>query len=202
MKKVTMVSLLFVNTLLFAQNDANSSLSPEQKMIYMPDIVAKGDDKSGFYAGFGLANGILNFQKESGNEVKNKILDLAVVAGYYINDYLDAEGRVNLSVAYEDGIDYHSWGLFLKPKYEVYKGIDLYSLIGYGRFKASGIFSNGTHMEHSGIQWGVGTDYRLKDNFKIFADYLYMGKDKAARLNNQKGSAKSSAFTAGISYDF
>ncbi len=200
MKKILLVFLLLFS-FLYAQEDANKSLSPEEKMIYAPDIIAKGNQKSGFYAGLGLAQGLLHFDS-SLMENKNYMLDLAVISGYNINEYLDAEGRVLLSIGYDNGVDYHSWGLFLKPKYEIYKNIDLYSLIGYGSFKAVGIDDKRINMKHSGVQVGIGANYKLKDNFKIFADYIYMGKDGSALYKANRGSTKSSALTAGISYDF
>ena len=201
MKKLFITIFWFFATFLFAQNDTNRSLTPEERMLYMPDIIAKEGQKSGFYAGLGLSQGLLHFDGKY-IEYDNYMLDLVVMSGYNINEYLDAEGRVNLSIGYDNGIDYHSWGLFLKPKYEIYKGVDVYSLIGYGAFKAVGINSSDNKVKHSGVQIGIGANYKLKDNFKLFADYIYMGKDSSSVLNSKKGSTKSSSLTAGISYEF
>jgi len=173
---------------------------------YMPQIITPDPLKSGIYGGLGLgvlslnANGSPSiFSKEPGN---NRMLDLAVVAGYNYNEYLSLESRINISAGYDNGIDFKSWGLFLKPKYEVYEGLDIYSLIGYGKIYADSINSNDTKANEAGAQIGIGANYKLKNNFKVFADYIYLGKDKDGKFNNNPATFKSSTITTGITYDF
>ena len=173
---------------------------------YMPQIITPDPLKSGIYGGFGLslssfaANTSTSiFSKKKGN---NRMVDLAVVAGYNYNEYLAAESRVFISTGYDDGIDFKSWGIFLKPKYEVYEGLDIYSLIGYGKIYGDSINSDATKADGSSAQFGVGANYKLGKNFKLFADYIYLGKDDNAKYNNKPATFRSSAITTGITYDF
>jgi lipopolysaccharide assembly outer membrane protein LptD (OstA) len=173
---------------------------------YMPQIITPDPLKSGIYGGLGL--GVLSlsannspsiFSKKSGN---NRMVDLAVVAGYNYNEYLALESRVNISAGYDNGVDFKSWGIFLKPKYEVYKGLDIYSLIGYGKIYADSINSNDLKANEATAQIGFGANYKLKNNFKVFADYIYLGKDDNGKYNNKPATFKSSTITTGITYDF
>ena len=211
MKKLTIISALLITLL-----NANSNIehkdavvatenSPEDKMIYMPDIITPEELKSGIYGGLGLSISSLSngstsiFSKESGN---NRMVDLAVLAGYNINQYVSAEARALISAAYDDSVDFKSWGLYLKPQYEVYKDVKVYSLIGYGKLKANKIRANDMSVNGATAQVGVGADYKLGKNFKFFADYIYLGKDDSAKYSNKKATMKSSAITTGITYDF
>jgi len=173
---------------------------------YMPRLIATDELKSGFYGGLGLslsalsANGYPSLlSSKSGN---NRMIDLSFVAGYNFNKYLSAESRAYLSAAYNGDVDFKSVALFLKPQYEVYKNVDLYSLIGVGRIMANNINDSKLKVGKTTMQVGVGADYKLKDNFKIFADYIYQGRDGKAKYNNAPAIIKSSAITTGITYDF
>jgi len=212
MKNLTLLSLILVSMLYSAETkdikytDAQiAEMSPEEKMIYMPDIITPDSKKSGIYAGMGLAVSSLSsgstsiFSQKAGN---NRMVDFSILAGYNINEYLSAETRAMLSVAYDDNIDFKSWGFYLKPQYEVYKDLKLYSLIGYGKNKAKSIGTTSTKASSGSAQVGVGADYKLGNNFKLFADYTYLGSDSGAKLNNKPAKLKASAITTGITYDF
>ena len=208
MKKIALISVLFL-TLANASSEPikeKQELSPEERMIYMPDIITPEELKSGIYGGLGLSLSSLSsngstslFSAEKGN---NRMIDLAVLAGYNINKYLSAETRALISTAYDNSIDFKSWGVYLKPQYEVYKDVKIYSLIGYGTLDASQTNQEGTKVSSAAAQVGVGADYKLGKNFKLFADYLYMGEDSNALYKNKKTAMKSSAITTGITYDF
>jgi predicted porin len=208
MKKIALISVLFLS-LANASSEPikeKQELSPEERMIYMPDIITPEELKSGIYGGLGLSLSSLSsngstslFSAKKGN---NRMIDLAVLAGYNINKYLSAETRALISTAYDDSIDFKSWGVYLKPQYEVYKDVKIYSLIGYGTLDASQTTQEGTKVSSAVAQVGVGADYKLGKNFKLFADYLYMGEDSNALYKNKKTTMKSSAITTGITYDF
>ena len=171
----------------------------------MPDLITPDELKSGIYGGLGLAHSSLSngstslFSNDDGN---NRMLDLAVLAGYNINEYLAAEARALISTAYEDSVDFKTWGFYLKPQYEVYKDVKVYSLIGYGVLDAKKVNSTDLKTKNGTAQVGVGADYKLGKNFKVFADYMYLGKDDEAKYNNQPATMKASAITTGITYDF
>jgi len=212
MKKITLLTALLVS-MVFA--DGNSSkysdeeianMSPEEKMLYMPDIVTPDDKKSGVYAGLGLALSSLSANGStsifSAKKDNNRMLDLAILAGYNFNKYLSAESRAIISASYNESVDFTSWGLYLKPQYEMYKDLKLYSLIGYGNIDAKNISSKNMHVDNATAQLGIGADYKIGKNFKVFADYIYLGSDDSAKYNNAKAKMKSSAITTGITYDF
>ncbi len=183
----------------FEKADNNISLKSHQRDGYMPDIITPDYAKSGIYGGLGLTTSNISADN-LGNDV---MLDLSVVAGYNINSYLAAESRAMISIAYDNGIDYQNISLFLKPKYEAYDGLNIYSLIGVGKTKAQSFNSDETKLNKTSLQFGLGADYKLPNNFKVFADYTYLGKDSNAKYKNKKPSAiKSGAFTTGITYDF
>lgn len=211
MKKFSLISILLLS-LLNASSDKNDTneetkdMSPEERMLYMPDIITPEELKSGIYGGLGIswsslsANGSTSLF--SGDKDNNRMIDLAVLAGYNINKYLGAESRVLISAGYDDNIDFKSWGLYLKPQYEVNKDIKVYSLIGYGKIDAKKVNQSSVKVNSGSAQLGLGADYKLGKNFKVFADYLYLGEDEDALYNNQKANIKSSAITTGITYDF
>ncbi len=217
MKKLIIAPLLIFGLFANENNDTLSKLSPEEHMInhpdsferyypikrdgYMPNIITPDNEKVGIYGGLSLSVDLLNAKNPYINN-KNYMLGLGLIAGYNYNKYLALESRLSTSLAYDNGIDLNSWSLFLKPKYELYNNATFYSLLGFGEVNANLINSNDIKVKNKSIQLGVGADYKLGNNFKIFADYIYKGKDSNAKYYNVKTEAKSSSFTTGITYDF
>jgi len=189
----------------FNVSDLNAT-GNKNRSLYMPEIITPDALKSGAYAGLGSSLSSLAFDTStslfSSKNGNYKMADLALIAGYNINKYIAAETRFLVSAAYNDDIDFTNWGLYLKPQYEVYKNLKVYSLLGFGKISAEHINDNNLKVSKTTAQFGVGADYKLIDNFKIFADYTYLGKDNNAKYKNGNSIAKSSAITTGISYDF
>ncbi len=217
MKKI-LLAPLFVFALFATENNSSDikKLSPEEHMInhpdsfekyyprakgYMPKIITPEEEKSGIYGGLALGSDLLS-SKNSFLSNDNYMLNLNLIAGYNYNKYLAFESRVSTSAAYDEGVDFSTWSIFVKPKYEVYKDMNLYSLIGIGGFDGKSINSKKLKTKTTNLHLGVGADYKLGNNFKIFADYVYMGEDSKAKIYNIKGKAKASALTTGITYDF
>ena len=189
-----------------ADLNATKSIGSKDRSLYMPRIVTPDFLKSGIYGGLGLSISALSantspslFSQKKGN---NRMVDLSVIAGYNFNKYLSAESRALISTAYDNDVDFKSWGIFLKPKYEVYKDLNLYSLVGVGKNSAENINDNKLKMSKAALQVGVGADYKLQKNFKVFADYTYLGKDSKGKYNGNPAVMKASAITTGITYDF
>ena len=189
----------------FVKNDSNITDSKDRK-LYMPRLITPESLKSGIYAGLGLSISSLAantspslLSEKAGN---NRMVDLSLVAGYNFNKYLSAESRALISTAYDNDVDFKSWGLFLKPKYEVYKDLNLYSLVGVGKNSAENINDSKLKMSKATLQVGVGANYKLMNNFKVYADYTYLGKDSKGKYNNNPAVMKASAITTGVTYDF
>ena len=189
----------------FVKNDSNITDSKDRK-LYMPRLITPESLKSGIYAGLGLSISSLSantspslLSEKAGN---NRMVDLSLVAGYNFNKYLSAESRALISTAYDNDVDFKSWGLFLKPKYEVYKDLNLYSLVGVGKNSAENINDSKLKMSKATLQVGVGANYKLMNNFKVYADYTYLGKDSKGKYNNNPAVMKASAITTGVTYDF
>jgi len=217
MKKILIAPLLFVALFATEQNNTQlDELSPEEHMIkhpesfeqyhprpkgYMPRIITPEGEKSGFYGGLGLSSDLLSSSSSLFSD-DNYMLSLNLIAGYNYNRYIAFESRVSTSAGYDDGVDLATWSIFLKPKYELYDNMSLYSLIGVGGFDAQSINSKKLDSNKKSVQLGVGADYKLGKNFKIFADYVYLGEDKDAKIYDNPGKTKATSFTTGITYDF
>ncbi len=178
-------------------SNETQALKAKDREGYMPNIITPEYAKSGIYGGLALGGNSLKFSNSS-----NRMLSLSLIAGYNFNSYLATESRATLAIANEKSIDYKNISVFLKPQYEVYKGINLYTLIGVGKFSANSINSNATKGSSASMQFGLGAGYKLENNFKLFADYTYLGNDNKAKYKNSSTIMKSSAVTAGIMYDF
>ena len=189
-----------------ADSNATKSVGSKDRSLYMPKIITPDSLKSGVYGGLGIsisslaANTSPSFiTAKAGN---NRMVDLSVIAGYSFNQYVSAESRALVSTAYDNSVDFKSWGLFLKPKYEVYKDLNLYSLVGVGKNNAENTSDTKLNMSSASMQVGVGANYKVKKNFKVFADYTYLGKDSGGKYNNKPATMKASAITTGVTYDF
>ena len=180
-----------------ADNSNALSLKSKNREGYMPNITTPEYAKSGIYAGLGLGANSLKFSDSS-----NTIITLSLVAGYTFNQYLAAESRATIGVSNSKSIDYKNMSLFVKPKYEVMSGLDIYSLVGVGKTSANSINGDDTKASKATMQLGVGAGYKLENNFKIFADYTYLGKNTNAKYKNAPSTLKSGSLTAGVTYDF
>ena len=212
MKQKLFITSVLCSTLLFAQGskginkseklgDDGKPLKVKTRDGYMPNIVTPEYAKSGIYGGLGLAS--TNLKAKSTTFSKNQnMLSLSLLAGYNFNEYLAAESRASVSIANENSINVKSLALYLKPQYAVYDGLNIYSLLGFGRFSAESALSSATDAHKTSLQLGFGADYKLPNNFKLFADYTFMGKDSKAQYKNSPASIKSGAFMSGITYDF
>ena len=205
MKSFIKLSIILILSLYINANENNSTEDNFEKADikrdgYMPRLITPDSLKSGVYGGLALSAGLISYKTDIDND--NTSLDLSLITGYNFNNYLAAEGRATISIANDNSIDYQKFSLFLKPKYELYEGFNLYSLFGVGKVKAKSVNTDSTYSSKTSVQIGIGTDYKLKDNFKFFADYTYQGENKNAKFNNQPATLKAGALTAGITYDF
>jgi len=202
------LTAILLSAQLFAYNNATELLGDDGEPLkvkdrdgYMPNITTPEYAKSGIYGGLGL--GVNGFKATSSTLSKKiNMLTFSMLAGYNINEYLAAESRASISIANDDSINYSNIALYLKPQYDVYDGLTLYSLLGFGKMGASSAVTDATKASKTSLQIGFGANYSLPNNFKIFADYTFIGKDGKGKYNNTPATIKSGAFTSGITYDF
>lgn len=129
--------------------------------------------------------------------------DISLIAGYEFNPYISVEGRYMISIVHEDILERSSWGIYAKPHYPVLESLKVYGLLGYGGFKADDIDGENINIDDTGFQWGVGTNYEMKENIFIFVDYLTIAKNaEVDRFILEKGKVHSDVITVGAIYTF
>ncbi len=181
--------------------DDGKPLKVKERDGYMPNIITPEYAKSGIYGGLGL--GANSFDAKTATLSHNmNMLTLSMLAGYNINEYLAAESRASISIANDNSINYDNVAIYLKPQYDVSDGLTIYSLVGFGKMTGSSALTKATKASKTSMQLGFGANYTLPNNFKIFADYTFIGKDRKAKYKNNPATIKSGAFTSGITYDF
>ncbi len=181
--------------------DDGKPLKVKERDGYMPNIITPEYAKSGIYGGLGLGVVSLKATTAAISKTQN-MTSFSLLAGYNFNEFLAAESRASISIANDDSINFKSMGLYLKPQYEVSDGLSIYSLLGFGTASAKSAVTSATDASKATMQLGVGAGYKLPNNFKVFADYTYMGKDSNAKYKNAPATMKSGAFTGGVTYDF
>ena len=212
MKLKLFVASILIAAQLFAQNgnsidktkelgDDGKPLKVKERDGYMPNITTPEYAKSGIYGGLGLGANSFNAKTASLSHNIN-MLTFSLLAGYNINEYLATESRASISIANDNSINYDNVAIYIKPQYDIYNGLTLYSLLGFGKMAASSSISNATSASKTSMQLGFGANYTLPNNFKVFADYTFIGKDGKAKYQNNPATIKSAAFTSGITYDF
>jgi opacity protein-like surface antigen len=103
--------------------------------------------------------------------------------GYKYNEYLSFEARywigwdetmyANNTINKDASAD--SYGIFLKPTYPIYEGLEVYGLLGYSSTDYD--LSNTSLSDQDGFAWGLGLEYTFSNNIGIFADYANLGHD-------------------------
>jgi opacity protein-like surface antigen len=181
--------------------DDGKPLKVKERDGYMPNIITPEYAKSGVYGGLGLGVTQMKATTASLSKTQN-MTSLSLLAGYNFNEYLAVESRASISIANDDSINYKNIGLYIKPQYEVSDGFSVYSLLGFGTVSNKSAVTTATDSSKATMQLGVGAGYKLPNNFKVFADYTYLGKDSNAKYKNSPGTIKNGAFTGGITYDF
>ncbi len=117
-----------------------------------------------------------------------------------INTYIEA--RVLKSFYMEDleYINTESWGIYLKPKFIIFKNISLYGLLGVANVKYTLTKSNNTSFSGSGISTGVGAEIDGRNNIGFTVDYV--ATEDNVDLSILGGDSIHSTITVGIIYRF
>ena len=158
-------------------NKSMNGQSQELDLTSDSPILSQKVEQIGLYAGFSLTAMASNskdtatiLSKESGND---RQIGFMVNIGYDIVDNLSIEfrgthGMVNSVVTQK----FNNIALYLRPNIKLFKDVNLYALLGFGRSNLTG-FSN-----KIGFTYGTGIKYSTLGNSEIFADAVnYLEKD-------------------------
>lgn len=217
MKKVIAV-LAAVSSLGFASGDREP----------IPLVIGDAMDNTGLYMGAGISamsTRLSSVSRDIFNEKEgqDRLGNVAVLAGYMINNYLSVEGRLATNITDEDKVTMDSqWSLFLKPMYKFEDDEDqangrnyfaIYGLLGYGGIDLTGTNQVKADISDTGFQWGVGLsytfretasdgNYQYKDSWTIYADYTMLGSDMDGLYYTGTDKVDADAFTVGLIYKF
>ena len=161
-------------------------------------------DNSSFYVGLGYGFGTTEVSATDGYEYIGDSIDtdnIALQAGYNINQFVAVEGRVNLGLDNEDNYDagVDSVALFVKPQYPVTADFAVYALLGYAW---NTLYSDVTNdVDADGFAYGIGAKYEVVENVEVFADYTSLYSDTET-FGNVDVDEDIYNVTVGVSYKF
>jgi len=135
---------------------------------------------------------------------KDRIFDASFRYGYMINRYLDLEAMGTLQLLDNMDVEHaFSYGLYLKPNYNITKETNLYTLIGYSKnslIKNSKNFTNNETIQYD-FSYGVGVEFEYADDKSIYVDYI-SHIDKSTTQKEGKYSIKLDSISMGLKYNF
>lgn len=169
-------------------------------------VVVVEEEKSGLYAGFGLAAVSTRDAEVSvdwgGTDRQDRLWNVSILAGYDFNEYIAVEGRYTTSFSHEDRVEMSGWSLFAKPQYPVSENFSVYALLGYGGVTLDGINGYIVDVDDTGFQWGLGASYQVMENASFFVDYTFPANDMDGLYFNGAVKVDVDAFTLGVNYHF
>lgn len=128
-----------------------------------------------------------------------------LIGGYVIHENLDVTGRYTWlsteNIGANQRITGESWGIHLKPKYNVKNMFTIYALSGYGETfieDGTGDIVNGD----GDFQYGLGLEFTMKKNFLVFIDYVAVYDESAASISGRYLNADVENVTLGLAYKF
>lgn len=216
MKKI-IVALVAISSLGYTASSEKENLS-----VYEADRI----DNTGFYLGAGISamstrESSVSMDIFNVKEGQDRLGNVALIAGYTVNDYLAVEGRYGFNITDEDKVEMaYQWSILLKPMYKFddekdkVNGRNYYSV--YGLLGIGGIQLDGTNgviadVGETGFQWGIGVSYtfretsrayRYKDSWSVYADYMQVGRNMDGLYYTGEGEVDADAFTVGMIYHF
>jgi len=167
-----------------------------------PVVPVAAPTPGNFYAG--LAYSCYDVKQTDGDRINTTINEdfeaVMFQAGYKFNPYVAVEGRYWLgleeSVVVNDEIyeDYNadSWGIYVKPMYPVYEGLDVYALLGYASTSYDKVVE-----DVDGFSWGLGAEYTFSNNIGLFVDYTSLYDDDGRYNDNYVDT-----YNFGVNYKF
>ena len=159
---------------------------------------------SDLYVGAGIGMGRLATDRFG----TDTVADAMIRIGYDFYRYLGVEARFAKGLADGDKLTHdYSWGIYLKPYYQVDNAMRLYALLGYGKSKLTyknepaelGITNN--YTEQSGVSYGIGVDYKIDKHWSLFIDAMrYI--NKSTLKTEGRYAIKVDGIYFGIAYHF
>ena len=205
-----------------------STSSPEEPMIDVPEVMEVRVVGQGFYIGlgYGSLSGEETYKWNPGlsevtyTEDSRDFDQLLLQAGYKYNQYVAFEGRYwfgmnDLSGVwdhegffYDTDAQFDAWGFYVKPMYPVTPEFDVYALFGYALasleediFIPAGTLSQTTDLD--GFSWGLGVAYTFNENIIIFVDYVSIYNDTVDYdVLNASSEFEVDTVNIGVSYQF
>jgi opacity protein-like surface antigen len=155
-----------------------------------------------FYAG--ISYSCYDVKQTDGNRIGTTIdedFESAMLqAGYKFNQYVSVEGRYWIGLEEDVLVDNtlyndftaNSWGLYVKPMYPVYDGLDVYALLGYASTSYDDVVE-----DVDGFSWGLGIEYTFSNNIGLFIDYASLNYDSGTYNDDYVDT-----YNFGVNYKF
>lgn len=185
-------------------------------------------DETGFYVGAGISamstrDASVSMDIFSVKDGQDRLGNVALQAGYIVNNYLAVEGRYGFGITDADKVEMkNQWSLFLKPMYKFENDEErangenyfaVYGLLGYGGIDLQGTNGVVANVNENGFQWGLGLSYtfretpsegtyRYKDGWTVYFDYTSVGSNMSGLYYTGNGKVDADAFTLGVTYKF
>jgi len=220
MKISYIISVLLLSGLLFAEdNILQKQINNTNEFVFF--------NKNTFYIATGysyiLSNRTATLNKPSnpqhGTIVRNRDTHangMLLKAGYQFNKYLAIEGRYTFSIGdhvitdnISNGskesvdVDLTNLALYIKPIYPI-GNFSLYGLLGYGKIDRQQNTTPVHNWNNDNMQWGIGGEYAIVDNYSIFIDYIqwHESKDEPHAIMPRLLDTSFSAVSMGVTYSF
>ena len=143
------------------------------------------NDTKKWYAGAGLTAG-----RTSTSHCEDITYGVMAKAGYNVNEYVGVEARGLITNWDYEGSKIKHVGAFIKPQYPINEDINLYGLVGYAKTTTSHVLN----VDETGLAYGAGMEYQLKEDMNLFIDY--------ERLLEKSDMPDLDALSLGVSLDF
>jgi len=190
MKKITLSLLLLLgfSSNLIAKSETNSSSLSNNFYV----------GAGGTLVSTGATDSLDLFNQQYGQD---RAVGATLLFGYSIREFLDLEARFMKTVSKEDAFSQTTWGLFLKPKYEVFNGFSVYALYGVGGVSVSPEESS-EDFSITDISFGGGASYKVTSNISVFADYVDNARHNIEQFQDKEQQVGTKSVTTGLMYNF
>ena len=136
---------------------------------------------------------------DAGSNISYKPSLMTGIVGYGVHPNLALEGVLGFGVRNDTVDDFtvkikSTYGVYIKPRYQVNEQVEVFARIGYLKNKFSG--SDGTTTESTtegSTAWGVGASFAIDKNLYLTGGYNHLYK---------KDGVKSTGLNFGVGYKF